>query len=164
MALCVFSRRSGDYSAVKLLLIWRVLFLMPALLVLCLQPRVFCSFRSPRALLASQTFASYHYSFNLLISCLQSLIRTKIYNISLPFSCLCFSPLCQTFVPCDERSYCASCQRSRVHPEQTAGRGCSQTCWIWGKYTSKGAVFFNMIPLNSQVNTNFKYEVFGVFP
>lgn len=129
---------------------------MPALLVLCLQLRTFCSFRSPRAvtraLLASWTFANYHYSFNLLISCLQSLIRSKIYNVSRSFSCLCFRPpLCQTSVPCDERSYCASCQRSRVHPEQTAGRGRSQTCWIWGKYIT--------LLLNSQVNTNFKYEV-----
>lgn len=39
---------------------------------------------------------------------------------------------CQTPVPCHEGSYCARCQWSRVHPEQTEGWGCTQTCWIWG--------------------------------
>lgn len=91
MALCVFSRRSSDYSAVKLLSIWRVLFLMPALFSRECFAASEVFVLSYVHFFASQIFANYHYSFNLLISCLLSLIRTKSYNVSLSFSCLCLS-------------------------------------------------------------------------
>lgn len=71
---------------------------------------------------------------------------------------------CQTPVPCHEGSYCARCEWSGVHPEQTEGWGCTQTCWIWGISTKYNFCLSLAVCMRARSHRNWTIcIVFNVF-
>ena len=66
----------------------------------------------------------------------------------------------QAVGPCNKGPYCASGQWGRIHPEQNASWGCTEACWLWGKYIHLPVCHAQLLScLSSSVSVGYSWLV-----